>query len=240
MKHNRKVGFTLIELLVVIAIIAILAAILFPAFAKARESARRISCVNNLKQIGTGLMQYTQEYDEKMPAYSRNYDNGIMWQATVQPYIKSIQLFTCPSNPMTDNAEGNYTPGPIRAHYVGNIHGCGGDPWTSSSNCLGTFGGRNSPGVALAEIKSPTTTLAVIENNIGTMIYPDYSWSTSRLFVNHLQTSNYLFADGHVKSMRPRATIDGGVNMWTLDKNAPVSTTLQSFITDAANRANNN
>lgn len=78
-----KRGFTLIELLVVIAIIAILAAILFPAFAKARESARRISCVNNLKQIGMGILQYRQEYDEKSPKSTIgnvSYSNG---QATL-------------------------------------------------------------------------------------------------------------------------------------------------------------
>src|SRR5690606_6779733 len=65
---GAKRGFTLIELLVVIAIIAILAAILFPVFARARENARRASCQSNLKQIGLGLMQYTQDYDERLPA----------------------------------------------------------------------------------------------------------------------------------------------------------------------------
>ena len=64
---RKKFGFTLIELLVVFAIIAILAAILFPVFARARENARRASCQSNLKQIGLGIMQYTQDYDEKMP-----------------------------------------------------------------------------------------------------------------------------------------------------------------------------
>ncbi|RYG63911.1 DUF1559 domain-containing protein, partial [bacterium] len=65
---SRKGAFTLIELLVVIAIIAILAAILFPVFGRARENARRSSCLSNMKQIGLGMMQYTQDYDEKFPA----------------------------------------------------------------------------------------------------------------------------------------------------------------------------
>ena len=90
---NQK-GFTLIELLVVIAIIAILAAILFPAFAKARESARRISCVNNLKQIGMGFMQYAVEYDEKFPA---RVFGSVGWMQQLDPYIKSYQVFQCPS-----------------------------------------------------------------------------------------------------------------------------------------------
>lgn len=134
-KHNRE-GFTLIELLVVIAIISLLAAILFPVFARARENARRTSCMSNLKQIGLGFMQYTQDFDEKfppaiwfegtytnnssykiastalpgqthMPAYKYSYSNGatsaqynlVSWMDLLQPYIKSTQLFDCPSHP---------------------------------------------------------------------------------------------------------------------------------------------
>ena len=106
----RKKGFTLIELLVVIAIIAILAAILFPAFAKAREAARRSSCSSNLKQIGISLMQYTQEYDEKLPASRQQNPStfmdipGTAWAQVIQPYLKSTQLFQCPSNSSSDAA----------------------------------------------------------------------------------------------------------------------------------------
>src|SRR5476651_1826255 len=100
--HRSKAGFTLIELLVVIAIIAILAAILFPVFARARENARRASCQSNLKQIGLGFAQYIQDYDE---LYPRN-DNSLVaaagtggWASyQLQPYIKSVQLFGCPSD----------------------------------------------------------------------------------------------------------------------------------------------
>src|SRR5690606_16874149 len=96
-------AFTLIELLVVIAIIAILASILFPVFARARENARRASCQSNLKQIALAQMQYSQDYDEKLlrnaiyddpPGSSSNYGT---WMYVVQPYIKSVQIFTCPS-----------------------------------------------------------------------------------------------------------------------------------------------
>lgn len=94
-------GFTLIELLVVIAIIAILAAILFPVFARARENARRASCQSNMKQIGLGLLQYTQDYDERLPLNHQNSYTGngsyLGWAQLVQPYIKSYQLFQCPS-----------------------------------------------------------------------------------------------------------------------------------------------
>ncbi len=92
-------AFTLIELLVVIAIIAILASILFPVFARARENARRASCQSNLKQIGLGIMQYTQDYDEAMPQAAQRDNPYFGWAQVIQPYIKSYQLFQCPSEP---------------------------------------------------------------------------------------------------------------------------------------------
>ena len=101
----KRKGFTLIELLVVIAIIAILASILFPVFARARENARRSSCQSNLKQIGLGLLQYTQDFDEKMPLVyvgqiSRGPGDrysGYTWHDCIFPYVKGEQLFNCPS-----------------------------------------------------------------------------------------------------------------------------------------------
>ena len=83
-------GFTLIELLVVIAIISILAAILFPVFARARENARRSSCMSNMKQMGIGLMQYTQDYDEMFPPARQ-------WSDALVPYLKNEKLFHCPA-----------------------------------------------------------------------------------------------------------------------------------------------
>jgi prepilin-type N-terminal cleavage/methylation domain-containing protein len=95
-------GFTLIELLVVIAIIAILASILFPVFARARENARRASCQSNLKQIGLGIMQYSQDYDEKYVPRDAGWTDAEQrcnsWPLLIQPYVKSVQLFACPSN----------------------------------------------------------------------------------------------------------------------------------------------
>src|SRR6476646_9032401 len=99
--NRSKSAFTLIELLVVIAIIAILAAILFPVFGRARENARRSSCQSNLKQIGLGILQYAQDYDETMvPTQASNGTNNgsAPWGSLVQPYVKSVQVFRCPSN----------------------------------------------------------------------------------------------------------------------------------------------
>ena len=94
-----KRGFTLIELLVVIAIIAILAAILFPVFARAREKARMASCLSNVKQIALGCMMYAQDYDERTVSGSGYQNASINWELKVDPYTKNWQVFLCPSNP---------------------------------------------------------------------------------------------------------------------------------------------
>ena len=110
--RNRRAAFTLIELLVVIAIIAILAAILFPVFARARENARRSSCQSNLKQIGLGFAQYTQDYDEKYPlsivTTGTPPAGSVMgWADALQPYLKSTQIYQCPSETNLAAPQGN-------------------------------------------------------------------------------------------------------------------------------------
>src|SRR5579863_9827517 len=108
--QRRTQAFTLIELLVVIAIIAILAAILFPVFAKAREQARKISCLSNVKQMELSLLMYVQDYDEGYPVTPFPPDNPIPttgpmwawfvwegWPLLTNPYVKNGQIFHCPS-----------------------------------------------------------------------------------------------------------------------------------------------
>src|SRR5437016_6241142 len=106
MRRTARKGFTLIELLVVIAIIAILAAILFPVFAQAREKARQTSCLSNTKQMGLAFQMYAQDYDETW-AFTTFYDvfksdntptGGDPWVTTTQPYIKNWQVLVCPSD----------------------------------------------------------------------------------------------------------------------------------------------
>lgn len=101
-RRDRKQAFTLIEMLVVTAIIALLAAILFPVFARARESARRASCQSNLRQIGLGALQYVQDYDEVLPSpvygtTRKNSEDYYRWQDAIYPYVKSTQIYRCPS-----------------------------------------------------------------------------------------------------------------------------------------------
>ncbi len=123
---SKSHGFTLIELLVVIAIISILASILFPVFARARENARRTSCLSNLKQMGLAMMQYTQDYDETYPYAWSNLGttppgglwglgtNIWAWQQILHPYHKSVQVFACPSGVGANDTK------PSRGHYGAN------------------------------------------------------------------------------------------------------------------------
>lgn len=111
----RRSGFTLIELLVVIAIIAILAAILFPVFAKAREKARQSSCLSNFKQIALGILSYAQDYDERLPRQYYDVAAPYAWewcntgdytnyQDYITPYVKNSQIFKCPSTQLSAEA----------------------------------------------------------------------------------------------------------------------------------------
>ena len=232
MQSVSRRAFTLIELLIVIAIIAILAAILFPVFARARENARRASCQSNLKQIGLGIMQYTQDYDEQMPPRLVSASPSMTWKDIIQPYVKSIQIFACPSNPIakevtlqsTFNAPAGYNP--------------------NSSHSLAVFG--NTGAYSMAVLQYPATTVAVCET---TFINSDFDITTAYfaathqtnagnkgaslftgIYNGHLSTGNYLFADGHVKALKPPSTLSvamggsGSVNMWTND-NTDFSTT---------------
>ncbi|RYX82474.1 DUF1559 domain-containing protein [bacterium] len=231
-KSNRF-GFTLIELLVVIAIIAILAAILFPVFARARENARRASCMSNLKQVGLGIMQYTQDYDETMPMcwWQMSTSVQMSWKDAIQPYVKSVQLFACPSNTINNQPTWNTATGQ-RASYSPNS--------THAQSVFGSSGGTaatgNPPAYSIASFNFPATTVAVFEStftNSDFNIANAYFNVTNRtsagnqgstyLFNGHLSTGNYLFVDGHVKSMKPLSTVSttmgggGSVNMWSRD-----------------------
>lgn len=216
--RRRREAFTLIELLVVIAIIAILAAILFPVFGRARENARRASCQSNLKQIGLGVMQYVQDYDEKYPLQERAdqancyaltpgtaCNNGgsdvstINWIWSTHPYVKSWQLFRCPSATsasLLQNAlAGNRDP-------FGNNN--------NSYNVNGVIVGNGYDGTprAAASMQSVATLILVQEDASAShraFTRPLYNgssyqeWLTTGYNNMHFEGGNLLFADGHVK-----------------------------------------
>jgi prepilin-type N-terminal cleavage/methylation domain-containing protein/prepilin-type processing-associated H-X9-DG protein len=155
----KRRGFTLIELLVVIAIIAILAAILFPVFAQARDKARSTACLNNSKQLATGIMMYVQDYDERFPNGMRRpnpgtpADTNLLWSEVTQPYLKNTKVFVCPSR---TTFPGNPSPTNDDARRA---YGCNSNimPWTDNS--LGTA----TPAKALPEVKDAAGTYVVAE-----------------------------------------------------------------------------
>ncbi len=220
---SRK-GFTLIELLVVIAIIAILAAILFPAFARARENARRASCQSNLKQIGLGILQYTQDYDE---TYPRDYYDTGSWNTVIFPYVKSLQVYKCPSN-RSDLTVGTTPSGDIPLSYIGFVAPNGFEhPVTHATIPSVIASNFFSSGTRLSEIISPAEALMVGEyasKDVGratiSMCTIDSTGIQPGEYQSHLATSNFLFSDGHVKAMRWDRTFTSTVNMYAADTTA--------------------
>ena len=210
---NRK-GFTLIELLVVIAIIALLAAILFPVFNRARENARKSSCLNNMKQIGIGMAQYTQDYDETFVIVRNTTAPYGSWGQRIFPYVKSVQVFACPSNTTTNTRAMAYNdtsvpnlPQPL-ASYAYNYH----------------FGRDASNMVSLATLEKSAQKIVVAENYrdpVAAVNDNGTAWNQwgsanefrDRLYAGHLGMSTYVFADGHAKALKPLATAIP-INMW--------------------------
>lgn len=210
-------GFTLIELLVVIAIISILAAILFPVFARARENARRSSCASNLKQIGIAAMMYSQDYDETLaPLFNGSFFPVTGWMYLLTPYAKSDQLFDCPNvTPYTTNNT-------LSDYYNFRSYG------------YNDYLGFNPAGVALAQIGSPAETVMFGDNhahdpntNYGfyRLIRPSVStgefWdmtngSVGRITNRHLEGANVCYADGHVKWSKLPGVITKDDTLWDL------------------------
>jgi prepilin-type N-terminal cleavage/methylation domain-containing protein/prepilin-type processing-associated H-X9-DG protein len=203
-------GFTLIELLVVIAIISILAAILFPVFGRARENARRASCQSNLKQINLGIMQYTQDYDERLPTTyngtpygsSDGYSNWGLWMVGLHSYVKSTQIYQCPS-----------TSQPLVATttFVGTPYGDLTFPMTHSYGINQNIIGINAAGDSLAVIQEPARLVILadcsgmvtpVPERIYNANHPGW-WGASTTpdpaLARHLGGSNIAFVDGHVK-----------------------------------------
>lgn len=188
-------GFTLIELLVVIAIIAILAAILFPVFARARENARRSSCQSNLKQIGLGLIQYTQDYDDSLPGDSfvaeGNSDaTNYKWMDAIYPYLKSTQIFDCPSGPSAGSRSyirnvdlpaasnqryGSYAINAVHKRQWNGYVGYGGSAdFRQPCSDLIAIGAQGVAVRKLSTFASPATTIWVADNGEGINV-PGYT-----------------------------------------------------------------
>jgi len=203
---SKQRGFTLIELLVVIAIIAILAAILFPVFARAREKAKQTSCLSNTKQIGLGLSMYISDYDDCMPFYygpnhkprppelpdlTAYSDYGMFWQDLIYPYVKNIDIYKCPSS---RNYRG--TPRAYIGSYGGNYAYVLSNGYAPPSLLV-----RN-----LSEFTHPAETFAVVEaTSYITRHDPGIPGSTGGYWglvqSRHNDQNNVLFLDGHAKSL---------------------------------------
>lgn len=235
MRRPARHGFTLIELLVVIAIIAILAAILFPVFAQARDAARKAQCQSNLKQIGTAFTMYSQDYDETMPLEDGK--NGVfntistmpptaragstasrdsVWTNSLQPYVKSWNVFACPSCPditaQTPLAPGAaILPGApkvlISYTYNGIVSNTSLAAFQNSAACVLTWEGLGKAALqnyALVSPALPNGSPSIPHESFPpSRNSPGFVWLTnpnpSPTYFVHGRGLNYLFVDGHVK-----------------------------------------
>ena len=222
-------GFTLIELLVVIAIIAILAAILFPVFAKAREKARGSSCLSNQRQFGSACMQYAQDFDERYPkSFLANAGYVYWWQDLVQPYIHNYQIVSCPSGPM---ATFNSSRPPVLNPATGTYSYAALVTSYAMPDMEVDINGKvikPVPGSNLAEVQDPAGTIMFCDANTieigagGTGYYSgdfagvrlldqtDLGGAYSRVEMRHNDGFNCCFADGHSKWLR-----NSMPGMWT-------------------------
>jgi prepilin-type N-terminal cleavage/methylation domain-containing protein/prepilin-type processing-associated H-X9-DG protein len=209
----RRPAFTLIELLVVIAIIAILAAILFPVFAQAREKARAISCLSNFKQMGLAVEQYKTDYDGYWPLWWNGDENyigdpayGRLWSGALLPYIKNHAVRKCPSDPYPapPNPDADLW-GPVQSMTSNrNIQ------FDERKNLRGTW---LHPSMNDAEIAEVSRTVAIHEcvgcdEGRTTPIQDSYTgwWGddwTAYGDTHHQSGGNYIFFDGHAKWLRP-------------------------------------
>jgi len=250
---DNRSGFTLIELLVVIAIIAILAAILFPVFAKVREKARQTSCLSNQKQLGLGILEYVQDYDEKFPCgdlpstFGATYGGGAGWANEIYSYVKSAGVYTCPD----DTGSGG---GPVVSFGIN-------ENLTSGA----TYDGNNTPeggALSIAKCGAPANTVLLAETfecgtytpvtTVGELTSPaitGFSWAGTGgpglniasnactgyamgLHVGprsystpprHTNFANFLLADGHAKYLNP-VLVSPGFDAQDANNDTTVST----------------
>jgi len=213
-----KRGFTLIELLVVIAIIAILAAILFPVFAKAREKARQSSCLSNVKQIMVATLAYAQDYDEML---NELYRGGgpygfVPWTAQLEPYIKNQQVFVCPSHKFNHCSTAGAWAYVLWHDYWPNSYGF--NNWNGGGTAASGpwVGYGDSGGKSLGSIKRPAEIIHIGDHTSCYQFYwtsGNYVdvWNTSTARP-HNDGGNFGFVDGHAKWLRTLKNEDFAAN----------------------------
>jgi prepilin-type N-terminal cleavage/methylation domain-containing protein/prepilin-type processing-associated H-X9-DG protein len=227
-KRCKRTGFTLIELLVVIAIIAILAAILFPVFARARESARQSTCLSNFKQIGLGVMMYVQDWDESypisrlygLPGHSDCGQKTVTWKDETAPYVKNLQVYKCPSNThkdQPDETKGNDSVG-LPVFTISYAY--------SGSALWSTVSAQSVP-IRLGAIPEPARYIMLVESNqacadmgIWALEVASKSWGlTQGYFVHSTKRMQALYFDGHAKSTKFSQTLGAGDSdqQWAFD-----------------------